>query len=89
MTAWIASALTAGALVLMTLGVAGLAGMPSLRLRLHAAAKVSAMGIALLSVAAAVQGAGVRALLVAAFVAVTAPVSAHVLAAAEPDRDED
>jgi multicomponent Na+:H+ antiporter subunit G len=88
MSTWITSALTLVALVVMTLGVAGLARMPTLRLRLHAAAKVGAVGIVLLSVAAAVAGAGLRALLVAAFVLITAPVSSHVLAAAGAEREE-
>ena len=83
----VVSVLVGAALVVMTLGVAGLARMPSLQLRLHAAAKVGAVGVVLLSVAAALAGVGLRALLVAAFVLVTAPVSSHVLAAGGEDEE--
>lgn len=90
MTGAVATALTFLALVVATLGIAGLARMPTVRLQLHAAAKIGAVAVVLLAVAAVVSGAGLRALLVAAFVLVTAPVSSHVLAAAEPDvTDED
>ena len=75
------------ALAVMTLGVIGLVRLPTLHLRLHAAAKVGAVGVVLLSIATTLSGAGLRALLVAAFVLVTAPVASHVLAAAGSDED--
>ena len=88
MTDAVVLALVALALVVMTLGVAGLARLGTLRLRLHAAAKIGAVGVVLLSVAAAVSGAGLRSLLIGAFVLATSPISSHVLAAAEPEGEE-
>jgi monovalent cation/proton antiporter MnhG/PhaG subunit len=82
---WVVGAIVYAALTVMTLGLVGLARMPSHELRLHAAAKIGAVGLVLLSVAAVLGGAGWRALLVGAFVLVTAPVFSHVLAAAGRD----
>ena len=81
----VVTVLVYAALVVMTLGIAGLIRLPTLELKLHAAAKVGAVGLTLLSVAGALGGAGWRALLVGAFVLVTAPVASHVLAAAGED----
>jgi multicomponent Na+:H+ antiporter subunit G len=78
---WIADALVLLALGVMTLAAAGLLRLGSVALRLHAAAKASAMGVVPLCVVAAATGAGLRALLVGAFVLVTAPVASHMLAA--------
>lgn len=89
MTEALASLLVVVALVVMTLGVAGLVRLPVLRLQLHAAAKIGAVGIVLLSLAATLAGSGVRALLAGAFVLLTAPVSSHVLAAADDEEGED
>lgn len=85
MTEVLTSVLTVAALAVMTLGVVGLARFESLLLRLHAAAKIGAVGVVLLAIAAAVAGVGVRALLIAGFVIVTAPVASHVLAAASAE----
>jgi multicomponent Na+:H+ antiporter subunit G len=86
----LASILVVAALVVMTLGVAGLARLGTVRLRLHAAGKIGAVGVVLLALASAMSDAGPRALLVAVFVLVTAPVSSHVLASAAPgDEDDD
>ena len=85
MTAWLTTAIVVIALTIMTLGVVGLGRLPSVRLRLHAATKVGAVGVVLLSVAAVVAGLGARVLLIALFVLVTTPVSAHVIAASAQD----
>jgi multicomponent Na+:H+ antiporter subunit G len=89
MTGVLLSALTLCALAIMTLGIVGLARFPTVPLRVHAAAKVGAVGVVLLAVAATIAGAGVRALLAGLFVLITAPVSSHLIAATAPRDDEE
>jgi len=87
-SAYVADALVVFGLIVMTLAIAGLFRMPTTRLRLHAASKASAVGVLPLAAAAAIGGAGVRALLVWLLVIVTTPVSAHVLALVAEETDE-
>ena len=88
MRVWLVDALVLASLVVLTLAVAGLWRMPTTRLRLHSASKASAVGIAPLAVAAAVSSGVLRALLVAVFVVLTTPISAHVLAEMAESTDE-
>ena len=82
---WLVDGLVVLGLVVMTLGVLGTYRMPDAYTKLHAQSKAVALGVVFLLVAAMVRGelpTTLRGLLVAAFLLVTAPVSAHVVARA-------
>ena len=82
---WIVDALVVVGLIVMTLGVAGIYRMPDAYTKLHAQSKAVALGVVCLLVAAMLRGewpASLRGLLVVAFILVTAPVGAHVVARA-------
>lgn len=75
----------------MTLGVLGVYRMPDAYTKLHAQSKAVAIGAVCLLAAAVLRGASPNALiglLVAAFLLLTAPVSAHVIARAAWRRGE-
>jgi multicomponent Na+:H+ antiporter subunit G len=75
----------AGALFCL-LGAVGLTRMPDLFTRLQAATKTGTLGVGFILVGVAIHfgemGVSVRALLVVAFLFLTAPVAAHVIARA-------
>lgn len=77
--------LVAGSLIMLLAGL-GLVRLPDLFLRMQAATKAVILGLGLLLIAVTLHfGSGaiaVRALLVLAFIFLTGPVSAHVLARA-------
>lgn len=75
----------------MTIGVYGMVWMPDTYARLHAAAKAVFLGVISLLIASTVTGDPaiiLRALLTGAFLLLTAPVSAHVIARAAYQRGE-
>lgn len=83
--AWLADGLVVLGLVVMTIGVIGLYRMPDLYLRLHAASKAVVLGVVALAAASAATGDGAiiaRAALIAGFLLLTTPVSAHAIARA-------
>ena len=89
--AWAADLLVVGGLLVITLGVAGFARMPDVYNKLHAASKTVVFGVAalLVSSAATLDSALIaRAALVAAFLVLTAPVSAHAVARTAYERGE-
>jgi multicomponent Na+:H+ antiporter subunit G len=94
---WIADALVVLGVVVMTLAVLGVYRLPDVYTKLHAAGKAASFAIVALAAATFVTGDAptiVRALLVTAFLTLTAPVSAHAVARAaatrgEPMADED
>ncbi len=89
--AWAADLLVVGGLLVITLGVAGFARMPDVYNKLHAASKTVVFGVAGLLVASAATldpALIARAALVAAFLVVTAPVSAHAVARTAYERGE-
>lgn len=80
---WVVDALIAVGLVVMTLGVLGVYRMPDAYTKLHAQSKAVAIGAVCLLAAAVLRAEAPNALLgllVAAFLLLTAPVSAHVIA---------
>ena len=82
---WVADALVVLGLLVMTLGVYGILHMPDVYNKLHAASKVVVLGVISLLVASAATGDPVviyRVVLIGAFLLLTAPVSAHVIARA-------
>lgn len=82
---WVVDALIVVGLVVMTLGVLGVYRMPDAYTKVHAQSKAVAIGAVCL-IAAAVVGATapneLLGILVAAFLLLTAPVSAHVISRA-------
>jgi len=89
--AWAADALVVGGLLVLTLGVVGFARMPDVYNKLHAASKTVVFGVAALllaSVATLDVALVARAVLVATFLVLTAPVSAHAVARAAYERGE-
>lgn len=75
----------------MTIGVYGMVWMPDTYARLHAAAKAVFLGVISLLIASTVTGDPaiiLRAFLTGAFLLLTAPVSAHVIARAAYQRGE-
>lgn len=86
----IADLLVIGGLTILTLGLVGLWRFPDIYARIHATAKVSSLGLAAVLLASIATGDGplvVRALLIAGFLLLTAPVSSHVIAHAAYRRD--
>lgn len=82
-------ALTLFGTVILTLAVVGTARLPNTFARLHAAGQGLVFGVVVVLVATIATGDAaliLRALLVAALLVITTPVSAHVLALAESRR---
>ena len=82
---YLADALVILALWVMTVGVYGVIRMPDTYTRLHAASKAVFLGVISLCVSSAVTGDPAiiyRAMLIAAFLLVTTPISALVIARA-------
>ncbi len=82
---YLADALVILGLWVMTVGVYGVIRMPDTYTRLHAASKAVFLGVISLCVSSAVTGEPAtiyRAVLIAAFLLVTAPISAFVIARA-------
>jgi multicomponent Na+:H+ antiporter subunit G len=78
-------------LQIVTIGVNGGVRLPTVFGQVHAASKVAFLGISSLLAAAAVQGDGstvARAVLIIALLAITTPVSAHVIARAAYKREQ-
>lgn len=86
MTEWIATVLIVIGTAFSALAAVGVWRMPDLYMRMQAAAKSSTVGVSCLILAAAIQfepmGATTRALLVVAFLFLTGPVAAHMVARA-------
>ena len=79
---WIADALVILGVFGMTVGMYGIVRMPDVYNKLHAASKVVFLGVAMLllaSVATSEWSIILRALLIGVFLALTTPVSAHVI----------
>ena len=79
---WLADVLVLLGLLVMTIGVYGIVRMPDTYTRLHAAGKMVFLGMMPLLVASAVAGDPKvipRVMLIAFFLLVTTPVSAHVI----------
>ncbi len=77
--------LVVGGLVTLTLALAGVWRFPDLFARIHAAAKIGSLGLAALLGGSVAVGDGslvVRALLIALFLVLTAPVASHAVARA-------
>lgn len=88
---WIADALVVCGVAVMTLAVLGVYRLPDVYTKLHAAGKAASFAVGALAAATLVTGDAptiVRALLVTAFLLVTAPVSAHAVARAAATRGE-
>ncbi len=88
---YLADVLVVLGVFVMTVGVYGVIRMPDTYTRLHAASKAVFLGVVSLLVASAVTGDEeiiLRAVLVAAFLILTTPVSAHVIARAAYQRGE-
>lgn len=78
----VADAFVVAGLVILTLAVLGIYRMPDVYTEVQAAAKGAALGIVALVLAAMVSGDGkiiARAILIAAFLLITAPLAAHAL----------
>ena len=89
--AWTADLLVVGGLLVVTVGVAGFARMPDVYNKLHAASKTVVFGVAALLVASAATldpALIARSALVAGFLVLTAPVSAHAVARSAYERGE-
>ena len=89
--AWIADALVLLGLIVMTIGVIGVQRMPDVYLQLHAASKAVFLGIIALVVASiATEDVAImaRGLLIAAFLLLTTPVSAHAIGRAAHLREQ-
>ena len=83
--AYLADALVVFGLAVMTVGVYGLIRLPDTYARLHAASKIVTFGVISLLLASTATGDPAfvfRVALISAFLLVTAPVSAHVVARA-------
>jgi len=88
---FLADALVVLGVIVMTLGVYGIIRLPDTYARLHAASKVVSLGVVSLLLASTVTGDPAvifRVALIAAFLVVTTPVSAHVVARAAYLRGE-
>ena len=88
---FMADALVVLGVFVMTLGVYGIIRLPDTYARLHAASKVVSLGVVSLLLASTVTGDPAvvfRVALIGAFLVVTTPVSAHVVARAAYLRGE-
>jgi multicomponent Na+:H+ antiporter subunit G len=82
---WIADGLVLLGVFVMTVGVYGIIRMPDVYTRLHAASKAVFLGVISLLLASVVTNDAeiiFRAMLIAVFLILTTPVSAHVIARA-------
>jgi multicomponent Na+:H+ antiporter subunit G len=86
MTDWIVVALILTGAAFSTIAALGILRLPDLYTRMQASAKSSTMGVSCLIIAATLRmeslGAMTRALLVVAFLFLTVPVAAHMIARA-------
>ena len=88
---WVADALVILGIAIMTVGVYGVVWMPDVYNKLHAASKVVFLGVISLLTASAATGDPAfiyRAVLIGAFLLLTTPVSAHVIARAAYLREQ-
>lgn len=88
---FLADALVFLGVVVMTIGVYGVIRLPDTYARLHAASKVVVLGVISLLLASTATGDPAfvfRAVLIGAFLVLTTPVSAHVIARAAYLRGE-
>jgi multicomponent Na+:H+ antiporter subunit G len=88
---YIADALVLFGVLVMTIGAYGVARLPDTYLKLHAAGKMVFLGAMPLLLAAALtgdKGVVLRVILIAFFLVVTTPVSAHMVARAAYLRGE-
>ncbi len=89
---WVGDALVLLGLVAVTVSVVGIIRMPDLLMRVHAAGQAVFVGVVIILMGAVGSGQGAlmgRALLVAVFLMLTAPMSAHAIArAAARERGE-
>jgi multicomponent Na+:H+ antiporter subunit G len=79
---WVAAALILLALIVLSIAVYGLAWMPDVFTRLHAASKAALLGIFPLLLLLCLSGEPsmmARALLIAAFLVLTTPVATHAI----------
>ena len=82
---WVADALVLLGLAAVTVSVVGMIRLPGILMRLHAAGQAVLVGVVIVLMGAVGSGQGVlmgRALLVAVFLLLTAPMSAHAIARA-------
>ena len=85
LTMWVSDVLAVGSLLLLTIAVYGMVRMPDTYARLHAASKAVFLGLLPLLLVACLTGdRGIitRAILIAAFLLLTTPVSSHAIARA-------
>lgn len=83
MRAWFFDALVIFGVLITTLGVVGMATLPDIYMRLHAASKAVVLGVLVLCVAGCVIGERaviMRVILIGGMLALTTPVSSHVIA---------
>jgi multicomponent Na+:H+ antiporter subunit G len=88
---YLADALVVFGLAVMTIGVYGLIRLPDTYARLHAASKIVSLGVISLLLSSTATGDPAvvfRVALISAFLVVTTPVSAHVVARAAYLRGE-
>ena len=88
---WLADALVILGVLVMTIGVYGVVRMPDTYTRLHAASKAVVLGVMPLLLASALigdKGVTLRVILIAAFLILTTPVSAHMVGRAAYLRGE-
>jgi multicomponent Na+:H+ antiporter subunit G len=88
---WMADALVALGLLVMTIGVYGVVRMPDTYTRLHVASKMVFLGAMPLLLASALTGGQevtLRVILIAIFILLTTPVSAHMVGRAAYLRGE-
>lgn len=88
---WIGDALVVAGVFVTTLAVIGVYRLPDIYLKVHAAGKVASFAIVALAASTiATRDADtiIRALLITAFLVLTAPVSAHAIARAAATRGE-
>ncbi|MDQ3285870.1 MAG: monovalent cation/H(+) antiporter subunit G [Actinomycetota bacterium] len=91
MVPWLADALVVLGILVMTIGVYGVVRMPDTYTRLHVASKMvflGAMPLLLASALAGGQEVTLRVILIAFFVLLTTPVSAHMVGRAAYLRGE-
>lgn len=90
--AWLADALIAVGLLVMTIGVYGVVRLPDVYTQLHAASKAAFLGVLAILLAACMTGHAdiiARVILIAVLLALTTPVAAHAVAQAARFRGEE
>ncbi|MEW6635375.1 MAG: monovalent cation/H(+) antiporter subunit G [Actinomycetota bacterium] len=88
---WLADALVVLGVFVMTIGIYGMIWMPDTYTKVHAASKVVFLGVVSLLVSSTVTGDAdiiVRCALIAVFLLLTTPVSAHVIAKSAFEKEE-